>query len=143
MLIGEYRYTLDTKKRLAIPARFRKELGQKVIITKGLDNCLVVYPVKEWKILSEKLSKLPSSRLDARGFARIMLAGAVDVNLDKAGRILIPQYLKKYAVLKKNIVLLGLSNRIEVWDEAKWRKYRERTEKGIGDMAERLEELGV
>jgi MraZ protein len=143
MLIGEYRYTLDTKKRLAIPAKFRKELVKKVIITKGLDNCLVIYPVKEWRILSEKLSKLPSSRLDARGFARIMLAGAVDVNLDKAGRILIPHYLKKYAALKKNIVLLGLSNRIEVWDEVKWHKYREKTEKGIGDMAERLEELGV
>jgi MraZ protein len=143
MLIGEYRYTLDSKKRLAIPAKFRAELGKKVVITKGLENCLVIYPVKEWKILSEKLSQLPSSRLDARGFARIMLAGAVDVDLDKAGRILIPQYLKKYAVLKKNVVLLGLSNRIEIWDEARWLKYREKTEKGIGDMAERLEELGV
>ena len=143
MLIGEYRYTLDSKKRLAIPAKFRTELGKKVVITKGLDSSLVLYPVKEWKVLSEKLSQLPSSRLDARGFARIMLAGAVDVNLDKSGRILIPQYLKKYAFLKKNVVLLGLSNRIEIWDETRWHKYREKTEKGIGDMAERLEELGV
>jgi len=143
MLIGEYHYTLDSKKRLAIPAKFRKELGKKIIITKGLDNCLVLYPVNEWKILSEKLSRLPSSRLDARGFARIMLAGAVDVNLDKAGRILIPDYLKKYALLKKNVVLLGLSNRIEIWDEKRWSKYRERTEGEMGNIAERLEELGV
>jgi len=143
MLIGEYHYTLDSKKRLAIPAKFRKELGKKVIITRGLDNCLVLYPQKEWKILSEKLSKLPTSRLDARGFTRIMLGGAVDVDLDKAGRILIPEYLKKYALLKKNVVLLGLSNRIEIWDEKRWQKYREKTEEEIGDIAGRLEELGV
>lgn len=117
MLIGEYRYTIDTKKRLALPVKFRKELGKKVIVTRGLDNCLIIYPLKEWGIMSEKLSKLPASRLDARGFARIMLAGACDVNLDKSGRILIPEYLKKYAFLKKNVVLLGLSNRIEIWDE--------------------------
>ena len=143
MLIGEYHYTLDSKKRLAIPAKFRKELGKKVIVTRGLDNCLVLYPQKEWKILSEKLSRLPSSRLDARGFTRIMLGGAVDVNLDKAGRILIPDYLKKYALLKKNVVLLGLSNRIEIWDEKRWQKYRAKTEEEIGNIAERLEELGV
>ena len=143
MLIGEYRYTLDTKKRLAIPAKFRRELGEKVVITRGLDNCLVLYPTKEWKTLSEKLSKLPSSRLDARGFTRIMLGGAVDVNLDKSGRILIPDYLKKYALLKKNVILLGLSNRIEIWDETRWQKYRERTEKEIGGIAEGLEQLGV
>lgn len=143
MLIGEYRYTLDTKKRLAIPAKFRRELGKKVVITRGLDNCLILYPTKEWQVMSEKLSKLPSSRLDARGFTRIMLGGAVDVDLDKAGRILIPDYLKKYAFLKKNVVLLGLSNRIEIWDEKRWQKYREKTEKEIGGIAEGLEQLGV
>ncbi|MBZ9572147.1 division/cell wall cluster transcriptional repressor MraZ [Patescibacteria group bacterium] len=143
MFIGEYRYTIDTKKRLAIPAKFRKELRKKVIITRGLDNCLVIYPLKEWGIMSEKLSKLPASQLEARGFARIMLAGAVDVELDKLGRILIPDYLKKYALLKKNVVLLGLSNRIEIWDEKKWQKYKEKTEKEIGDMASRLQQLGI
>ena len=143
MFIGEYRYTLDTNKRLALPSKFRKELGKKVIVTRGSDNCLIIYPLREWGIMSEKLSKLPASRLDARGFARIMLAGACDVDLDKSGRILIPEYLKKYALLKKNIVLLGLSNRIEIWDGKKWQKYREKTEKEIGDMAERLKELGV
>jgi len=143
MLIGEYKYTLDSKKRLAIPAKFRRELGKKVVITRGLDNCLVLYPTEEWRTLSEKLSKLPSSRLDARGFTRIMLGGAVDVDLDKSGRILIPDYLKKYALLKKNVVLIGLSNRIEIWDEKRWQKYREKTEKEIGGIAEGLEQLGV
>jgi len=143
MFIGEYRYTIDSKKRLALPAKFRRELGKTVIITRGLENCLIVYPLNEWKIMSEKLSKLPSSKLDARGFARIILAGACDVKLDKLGRILVPDYLKKYASLRKNVVLLGLSNRIEIWDEKRWQKYRERTEGEIGNIAERLEQLGI
>ena len=143
MFIGEYTYTIDNKKRLAIPSRFRKSLGKKAIITRGLDNCLVVYPVNEWQKLTKKLENLPSSKIDARGFSRIILSGAVDVNLDKLGRILIPDYLKKYAGLKKEIMVIGLSNKIEIWDEKNWKDYREKTEKEIGDMASRLEELGI
>lgn len=143
MFIGEYSYTIDHKKRLSIPSKFRKSLGKKAIITRGLDNCLVVYPTSEWQKLAKKLENLPSGKIDARGFSRIILSGAVDVNFDKLGRILIPDYLKKYAGLKKDIVVIGLSNKIEVWDANMWKEYRERTEKGIGDMVSRLEELGI
>jgi len=143
MFIGEYTYSIDEKKRLAIPARFRKALGKKAVITRGIDNCLVIYPIGEWQKLAKKLESLPTSKIDARGFARLMLAGAVDVVLDKLGRILIPDYLKDYASLKKNVAILGLSNRIEIWDEEKWQEYKQKTEREVGDIAERLNELGV
>ena len=143
MFIGEYLYIIDHKKRLAIPSKFRKNLGKKAIVTKGIDTCLVVYPTIEWAKVAKKLETLPTSKLDARGFVRIMLSGAVDVNLDKLGRILIPDYLKKYAGLKKEVIILGLSNRIEVWDKTKWNTYKDKTEKDVGDMASRLEELGI
>lgn len=143
MFIGEYTYSIDEKKRLAIPPKFRKVLDKKAVITRGLDQCLFLYPLKEWQILAEKLSNLPLSQADARGFARIMLAGAMDVSLDNIGRILIPDYLKEYAGLRKKVVVAGLYNRIEVWDEKKWKEYKRKTEAGMGDIAERLKELGV
>ena len=143
MFIGEYTYTIDSKKRIAIPAKFRRTLGKTAVVTRGLDNCLVVYPANEWSKVTKKLENLPSSKVDARGFVRIMLSGAVGVKLDKLGRILIPDYLKKYAFLKKNVVVIGLSNKLEVWDQIKWNAYRQKTEKEVGDMASRLEELGI
>ena len=143
MFIGEYTYLIDEKKRLAIPAKFRKGLGKRAVITRGIDNCLVVYPVTEWRRLAQKLEKLPSGGADSRGFVRLMLAGAVDVALDKLGRVLIPDYLKDYAFLKKNVSILGLSNRIEVWDSNRWREYKKKTEEKAGDIAERLKELGI
>ena len=143
MFIGEYTYSIDEKKRLAIPTKFRQVLGRKAVITKGLDNCLFLYPLKEWEKLAEKLSKLPLSQADARGFARIMLVGAMDVKIDGLGRILIPDYLKSYACFKKKIVIAGLYNRIEIWNEDKWKEYSQKTEAGIGDIAERLGELGL
>ncbi len=143
MFIGEYSHNLDEKKRLAVPAKFRKDLGRKAVITRGLDNCLFLFPMKEWQILAEKLSRLPLSQADARGFARIMLAGAMEVSLDRLGRILVPDYLKKYAFLGKKTVLAGLYNRIEIWDAKKWTVYKTKTERAAGDIAERLKELGV
>lgn len=143
MLIGEYIHTIDQKKRLAIPAKFRRNLGKKAVITRGLDNCLVIYPMEEWQKLAKKLESLPTSQIDARGFTRIMLSGAADVALDKLGRILIPDYLKDYAFLKKNVAILGLSNRIEIWDEKKWQEYKKKTEMIVGDIAEKLKELGI
>ena len=143
MFIGEYIYSIDDKKRLAIPAKFRKALGKKAVITRGLDNCLVIYPLEEWQKSAKKLENLPSAESDARAFARIMLSGAVDVELDKLGRILVPDYLKDYAFLKKNVAINGLSNRIEVWEETRWKEYKEKTEKQIGDMAQRLKDLGI
>jgi MraZ protein len=140
---GEYTYSIDEKKRLAIPPKFRKILGKKAVITKGLDQCLFLYPAKEWGFLAKKLSKLPLSQSDARGFARLMLTGAMEVELDNLGRILIPDYLKEYAKLEKRVVIAGVYNRIEIWDEKIWKEYKEKTEKEVGDIAERLKELGV
>lgn len=143
MFLGEYTYTIDTKKRLAVPSKFRQELGKKAVITRGLDNCLFLFPMKQWQVLAEKLGKLPLGQSSARGFIRLMLGGAMEVQLDGLGRILVPDYLKNYASLKKKIVLAGLYNRIEIWDEAKWKTYKTKMEREVGDMAERLGELGV
>ncbi len=143
MLIGEYQHTIDTKRRLAIPAKFRKDLGDRAIITRGLENCLVLYTLTEWEKQAKKLEALPTGQADARNYARIMLSGACDAELDKLGRILIPDYLKNYAGLKKNVAILGLSNRMEIWDAEKWQEHRKITETVAGDIAERLKELGI
>lgn len=143
MFIGEYTYSIDDKKRLAIPAKFRKLLGKKAVITKGLDNCLFLYTMKDWNELAIKLSKMPLAQADARGFARVMLAGAMECELDNLGRILVPDYLKNYAELQKKIIIAGIFNRIEIWDDDKWNEYKSKTEDSVGDMAERLKELGV
>ena len=143
MFIGEYVYTIDHKKRLSIPSKFRKEIGEKAVLTTGLDNCLVVYPMTEWQKVAKKLESLPDGQTDARGFVRIMLSGAVEVNFDQLGRILVPDYLKDYAVLKKNVSILGLSNRIEIWDQKRWQDYKDKSQKDIGDMAARLQQLGI
>lgn len=143
MFIGEYTYSIDEKKRLAVPPKFRKQLKDGGVITRGLDNCLFLYSYEEWEKLAKKLSEMPLSRADARGFSRIMLSGAMEVEFDNMGRILVPDYLKDYAGLKKRVVVAGLYSRIEVWDEDIWKSYKERTEKEAGNIAERLNELGV
>jgi len=143
MFISEYTYNLDEKRRLAIPAKFRKLLTRKAVITRGLDNCLWLFSEKEWNVLADKIGKLPLAQADARGFARIMLAGATDVLIDSLGRILIPDYLKDYAGLDKKTIIAGINNRIEIWDEARWREYQKQTVSELGDMAERLKELGI
>jgi len=143
MFLGEYTYLIDEKKRLAVPPKFRQLLGKKAVITQGLDQCLFLYPTKEWGNLAKKLAQLPLSQADARGFARLMLTGAMEANLDNLGRILVPDYLKTYAFLKKRVVIAGIFNRVEIWDERKWKEYQTKTEKEVGDIAERLKELGV
>jgi len=143
MLIGEYKHTIDNKKRLAIPSKLRREIGTKMVITRGLDNCLFVFPLNQWSKLVEKLSQLPLGQKDSRGFVRLMLAGASEVEIDKLGRILIPDYLKSYGGLKKNVVIVGVYNRLEIWDEAKWKLFSKTTEKEVDNMAERLGELGI
>jgi len=143
MLLGEFTHSIDTKKRLAIPAKFRKEVGRSVVITRGLDNCLFIFTKPEWKKLADKIGSLPLGQSDARGFARLMLAGAMEVSVDNLGRILIPDYLKSYASLKKQVVVTGVYNRIEVWDEKLWNMYKSKSEKNAGDIAERLGDLGV
>lgn len=143
MLIGQYQHTIDSKKRLALPSKFRGELGDKVIITKGIENCLVVYTEKEFMIMSEKLSNLTISQPEARSFTRTMLAGAMEVSLDKLGRVLVPDYLKKYAGLNKNVVICGLSNRLEIWDSENWDVWTREAEKGVSEMVSKLGGLGI
>ncbi|MBW6441031.1 division/cell wall cluster transcriptional repressor MraZ [Patescibacteria group bacterium] len=143
MFIGEYNHNLDEKGRLAIPVKFRDKLKKGAVVTRGLDGCLFLYTLEEWKILAEKLSNLPISQSNTRAFARLMLAGAMDVQLDKQGRIILPDYLRKYAGLIKKIIIGGLYNRLEIWNEEAWEKYKSKTEKDSGDIAEKLGELGV
>ncbi|MGW8184790.1 MAG: division/cell wall cluster transcriptional repressor MraZ [Candidatus Moraniibacteriota bacterium] len=143
MFIGEYQHTIDLKKRVAMPSKCRVELGKKVVITRGMDKCLFVYPMKTWEKLAEKLGSLPVGESGTRSFIRLMLAGAVDVDLDKQGRILIPDYLKEYAGLKKDVTVAGLFDRLEVWDKSKWNVYKNKAEKSSDDIAEQLGKLGV
>ena len=143
MFIGEYRHSLDDKGRLAIPVKFREDLESGAIVTRGLDGCLYVYTTAEWQKLADKLAAMPMSQSNSRAFARLMLAGAMDVSIDKQGRIVVPDYLRTYAGIKKNLVVAGLYNHLELWDEKAWNAYKQKTEKESGDIAEQLGSLGV
>ncbi|MBU0540556.1 division/cell wall cluster transcriptional repressor MraZ [Patescibacteria group bacterium] len=138
MFIGEFHHTLDEKSRLSVPVKFRSALAEGAVVTRGLDSSLFLYPKEEWSKLAAKLAALPLGQADTRAFARLMLAGAMEVQLDKAGRIVIPEYLRAYAGLAKNVAVTGLFDRIEIWDEGKWRAYAAQTEKDSTDIAERL-----
>lgn len=143
MLIGEYIHTLDTKKRISLPSRFRKEIGKKVVITRGLDNCLFVYPIKQWQKVTEKLAELPMGASDTRGFSRFMLAGAVESGVDSLGRVLVPDFLKDFASLKGKVSVIGVHDRIEIWNEKSWNTYKGRVEKEADVLAEKLGEVGA
>jgi len=143
MFIGEYQHNLDDKGRLAIPSKFRKDLLKGAVVTRGLDNCLFLYTKNEWEKLAQKLAALPISQSNSRAFARLMLAGAMDVLVDKQGRIVLPEYLRKFAGLKKNVIVAGLYSRLELWNEESWNKYKNQTEAESGEIAERMAELGV
>ncbi len=143
MFIGEFTHSTDSKGRLAVPAKFRKKLTSGAVVTRGLDDCLFLYPKGEWEKLAKKLSQLTISQKNARAFARLMLAGAMDVDLDKQGRIIIPQYLRKYASIKNETVIAGLYSRLEIWNTSKWNKYKKGAEEKSADIAEHLGELGV
>lgn len=143
MFIGEFNHSLDQKGRLAIPAKFRRELLRGAVVTRGLDNCLFIYTKKEWTKLAEKLSGLPLGQKDSRAFARLMLAGAMDVQIDSQGRVVVPEYLRSFAGINRKVIVAGLYNRIEVWDNAKWARYKSTTEKDSELIAERMGELGV
>lgn len=143
MLIGEYTHNIDVKRRLAVPAKLRKELGERAILTRGLDNCLFLYPLAEWQKLTEKMSQFPVGQENTRSFLRLMLAGAVEAELDQLGRILIPDYLKNYAGLKQKVVIAGVYNRLEIWDEERWTNYKLEVEKNADMIAEKLGELGL
>ncbi len=143
MLLGEYKHNLDSKGRIAVPAKFRSKLSGGAIITRGLDHCLFIFGNTEWEALAQKLVALPLAQANSRAFVRLMLAGAMDVELDKQGRILIPDYLREYAGLKKQAVVAGLYNRIEIWDNESWKEYKAKTESASDEIAEKLSELGI
>ncbi len=143
MFIGEYSHNLDVKGRLAVPAKFRSKLEEGAVVTRGLDNCLFLYPKKEWGEIAKKLSSLPVSQSKARAFSRLMLAGAMDVEFDSQGRITLPEYLRKFANLDKRTIVAGLYDRLEIWNESDWEKYKEGAENDSSEIAEALGDLGV
>ncbi|MEK7182438.1 MAG: division/cell wall cluster transcriptional repressor MraZ [Patescibacteria group bacterium] len=143
MLIGEYTHTIDLKKRLSLPTKFRKELGKKVVLTHGLDNCIFIYTTSNWENFTKKLSELSMGQSDSRSFNRFMLAGAVEAEIDGAGRILIPDFLKDFANLKNKVVLIGVRDRVEIWNDKAWAEYKKVIEKQADTFAEKLGEIGM
>jgi len=141
MFIGQYSHSLDSKGRVAVPAKFRPEL-MKAVVTKGLDSCLFLYPQKEWKKIAEKVADLPIDRSDNRAFSRAILAGAAEVEFDKQGRIILPDYLRNFAGITKDVIIIGLYNRLEIWDESKWNAYKKDSDKNYNNIAEALSSLG-
>ncbi len=143
MFIGEFQHNIDDKGRLAVPVKFRNDFKAGAVVTRGLDKSLFLYTKAEWKKLAEKLAALPISQSKSRAFARLMLAGAMDVSLDKQGRLVLPDYLRKYAAINKKTVLAGLYNRVEIWSHDEWEQYKQGAEANSNDIAEALGELGV
>ncbi|MEK7493984.1 MAG: division/cell wall cluster transcriptional repressor MraZ [Patescibacteria group bacterium] len=143
MFIGEYHHTIDEKGRVAVPVKFRKELANGAVVTKGLDACLFLYPMKEWEAQAVRIAGLPITRADNRAFNRHMLSGAMDMEMDKQGRVVIPDYLRKFGGINKKVVITGLYNRIEIWDAEKWEQYKQTTEAESNAIAERMGELGI
>jgi len=142
MFIGEYNHSLDTKNRIIIPAKFREELGKNFVLTKGLDGCLYVYPKNQWEVLQKKLETLPLTNKNARAFVRFFFSGAHELELDKQGRTLIPQNLLEYGQIQKEIVSIGVSNRIEIWSREKWEEYNN-SNIDYDSIAEQMSELGI
>ncbi len=143
MFIGEYQHSLDEKGRIQVPVKFRPALKIGAVVTRGLENCLFLYTKQSWDELAKRIASLPISQAKTRAFARLMLAGAMEVEIDSQGRMLLPDYLRKYASLKRQVVVAGLYNRLELWDKTAWQNYKQKTEKASGDIAEALSELGV
>jgi len=143
MFIGEYQHNIDQKGRMAVPVKFRKQVSGGAVITRGLDACLFVFTKDEWEKLAQKLSVLPLTQSNSRAFARLMFAGAHDVELDSQGRILVPDHLRTYAGLTKKVIVAGVFNRLEIWDSSKWGEYKNKTERDSGEIAQQLMELGI
>lgn len=141
MFMGEYNHTVDTKGRLIVPSKFREQLGEEFVVTKGLDGCLFVYTNTEWKNIEEKFKSISMISKDTRKFARFFFAGAAAVELDKQGRILLPPVLREYAGLQKDVVLAGVLNRVEIWDAARWQE-NTYDEDEMDEIAEHMADLG-
>lgn len=143
MFMGEYLHSIDNKGRLIFPAKFRDELGERFIATKGLDNCLFVYTLEEWAILESKLKQLPMAKPEARAFARFFFAGAAELESDKQGRVLLPPNLREHAKLDKDVIVIGVSSRIELWSKEAWDEYNAKIGPEVTKIAENLVDLGI
>ena len=143
MFIGEYQHSLDSKNRVIMPARFREKLGDNFVMTKGLDNCLFIYTQDEWDKVEEKLKNLPLSNKDGRAFVRFFFSGASEGETDKQGRALIPSTLKEYAKIEKDVVIIGVSTRIEIWSVEEWNRFSSEAEMSIDEIAAKMSELGI
>ena len=143
MFISEYQHTLDTKSRIIVPIKFREELGDKFVMTKGLDHCIFVYPLSEWNSFQEKLKTLPLTNQNARMFVRFFLSGAVECELDKQGRVLISPNLRDYADLDKEVVSIGVGTRVEIWSKRNWEDYHSMENMNLEELAHNMAELGI
>ena len=142
MFIGEYQYSIDDKGRVALPVKFRAKFEESCVITRGLDHCLWVYTKEEWEKLAEEISHLPITQKNARSFARLMLAGAVEIKPDKIGRVNLPNFLKEYSGIKNKVVIAGVYNRLEIWPEKVWEEFKKGMEENSEEIAEQLTEIG-
>lgn len=138
MFMGEYQHTIDEKGRLIIPSKFRDDLGQTFVLTRGLDQCVFGYPIDEWQQLEEKLKALPFTKKDARAFTRFFFSGATECQLDKQGRVNVSQTLRQYGKLDKDCVVIGVSNRIEIWSKPVWEEYYTQSEDSFDEISESL-----
>lgn len=143
VFMGEYQHALDSKGRLFIPARLREELGERFIMTRGLDRCLFAYPISEWATLEQKLKELPFTRSETRAFVRFFFAGATECEPDKQGRVLIPPSLRGYAGIEKETAIIGVSNRVEIWSLSEWESYSANVRDNYGELAEKLVDFGI
>jgi len=143
MFLGEYQHSLDLKGRITVPSKFREQLGEKFVATKGLDNCIFLYPMEEWKTIEEKLKSLPFTRADVRSFARFFFSGASELEIDRQGRTLIPLNLREYAAIDKELIIIGVGNRIEIWSADNWGQYTVNAESSYEEIAESLVDLGI
>jgi len=143
MFMGEFQHSIDEKGRIIIPAKFRDLLGTSFVVTRGLDQCLFVYPVTEWEQLEQKLKTLPLMKSDARAFTRFFFSGATECEWDKQGRVNIPSNLRQYAKLEKECVVLGVSNRVEIWSRSTWEQYFEQSEESFNEIAEKLVDFDI
>lgn len=143
MFMGEYQHTIDQKGRIMMPAKIRSQLGERFVLTKGLDSCLFVYPEGEWKVLEDKLKKLPFTNKDARNFSRFFFSGAIEVEFDKQGRVLIPNNLRNHGKLDKEAVIIGVSTRLEIWDKETWENYNVETQGEYEELAEKMMDFEI
>ena len=143
LLIGEYEHSIDTKGRLIMPSKLKEDIGEKFVVTKGLDGCLFVYSQEEWKTFEDKLRTFPLTNKDARALIRFFLAGAMECEIDKQGRFLIPGNLREFAGLEKEVVIIGVLNKIEIWSKDKWLKYSEEENNSADEIAEKMSNLGI